>query len=121
MISELEVEYVSTIHRKYRENEIGSETLTILTEKFQDDIDNRYTLLKFSSLVLDESITLIHKFAKQYSLTTLDSLQFAFFKTFCDDDNVFVCSDKRLLKLVELDGFAVLEPGNNDQEKRCKQ
>ncbi len=66
--------------------------------------------MKFSTLILDVSEALIHKFAKQHSLKTLDSLQFAFFKTFCEEGDVFVCSDKQLLKLVELDGFFVLEP-----------
>lgn len=112
-ISELsKIEYVSTIYRKYRENEISIETLNILIGKFQDDIESRYDILKLTSLVLEESIALIHKFAKQYSLKTQDSLQFAFFKAFCEKDNVFVCSDKKLHKLVELEGFSVLEPVN---------
>ena len=110
-ISELSnIEFISTIYRKYRENEINIDALNALIEKFQDDIGNRYQVLRFSSLVFDEAWGLICNFGEQYSLRTLDSLQFAFFKSYCEKDNIFVCSDKRLIKLVELEGFIVLSP-----------
>lgn len=108
-ISELtKIEFVSTIHRKYREHEISIEALNALIVKFQDDINKRYELLSFSSLVVDEAWSLIRHFAEEHSLRTLDSLQFAFFRTYCDEGNIFVCSDKKLDTLVELGGVPVL-------------
>ena len=110
-ISELtKIEFVSTIHRKYREHEISIETLKALIVKFQDDIKKRYELLRFSSLVVDEAWSLIRHFAEEHSLRTLDSLQFAFYRTYCEEDNIFVCSDKKLVTLVELGGVPVLVP-----------
>ena len=54
-ISELAViEFISTIYRKFREHEIGLDVLNILTEKFQNDIEYRYEVLNFSSLVFRE-------------------------------------------------------------------
>lgn len=111
IISELSViEFISTIHRKYREKEISSNALEMITDKFQDDITSRYEVLKFSSLVVDESWRLIQIFAKKYALVTLDSLQFAFFTTYCEKEDIFVCSDNKLQKVVEMEKHTVLMP-----------
>ena len=42
---------------------------------------------------------------------TLDSLQFAFFTTYGDESDVFVCSDMKLANLVRIEGMAVYVPG----------
>ncbi|MCL0066100.1 type II toxin-antitoxin system VapC family toxin [Dehalococcoidia bacterium] len=84
------IEFVSTTDRKYREHEISIETHNALIVKFQDDIKKRYELLRFSSLVVDEAWSLIRHFAEEHSLRTLDSLQFAFLRTYCEEDNIFV-------------------------------
>lgn len=110
-ISELgRVELISTIHRKLREGEITSETRDALLEKFHDDIDSRYETLQFSSLVTEEAEILIGIYGKEYSLKTLDSIQFAFFRVYCESDTVFVCSDIKFCRLVEKEGFEVLVP-----------
>ena len=110
-ISELgRVEFISTIHRKFREKEFNSETLDALVCKFQDDADSLYEILQFSSLVTDEAEILIQKFATKYSLKTLDSIQFAFFNVYCESDTIFVCSDAKFCKLVEKKGIQVLVP-----------
>ena len=63
-VSELgRIEFLSTIHRKYRENEIDEATLDALTERFRHDIENRYEILGFCSPVLDEAKRLIKNFA----------------------------------------------------------
>ncbi len=111
IISELSVvEFISTIHRKYREKEISLNALEMITDKFRDDISDRYEVLKFTSAVLEESWRLIQLYAKEYALVTLDSLQFAFFTTYCEKDDIFVCSDNKLRKVVEMDGHLVLMP-----------
>ena len=108
-ISELsKIEFLSMIYRKFRENEINSETLNALAARFQDDIEFRYELLEFSSLVFEESSRLVCDFAQKHSLKSLDSLQFAFFTTYCEEDDIFVCSDKKLTSIVELAGITVL-------------
>lgn len=104
------IELLSTIHRKYREKEINKNALEMVTDKFREDMSARYEVLKFTSVVLEESWRLIQLYAKEYALVTLDSLQFAFFTTYCEKEDIFVCSDHKLVKVVEMDGHLVLIP-----------
>lgn len=120
-ISELsKIEFLSTIYRKFRGNEINSETLNALAARFQDDIETRYELLEFSSLVFEESSRFVCDFAQKYSLKTLDSLQFAFFTTYCEENDIFVCSDKKLTSIVELEGITVFVPTGHIQTEKAR-
>jgi len=111
-ISELaKIEFVSTAYRKYRENEIIREGLDVLTDKFQDDVESRYNVLKFSSLVCDEALHLLHNIGAKYGLRTLDSLQLAFFLAYCEEDDIFVCSDKQFANIIENKGYKIFLPG----------
>jgi len=78
--------------------------------RFQEDVDSRYELLEFSSLVIEDAVRLLTEFGKDNSLKTLDSLQFAFFTTHADEDDVLVCSDDKLVAVARLDGCEVLVP-----------
>jgi predicted nucleic acid-binding protein len=111
-ISELgKVEFLSTVYnQKYREKEINEETIEAIINKFDEDLINKFKLFKFSSLVLDESWILIKKHAKDFSLRTLDCIQLAFFNAYREDEDVFVCADKRLVKVAELEGFTIMVP-----------
>ncbi len=110
-ISELcRIEFISTIERKYRENAITIETLRTLLEKFQDDLENRFKILKFSSVVINEAVTFLQRLGEKRSLRTLDSLQFAFFTTYSEQDTQFVCCDIKLCQLVQDEGFTVINP-----------
>jgi predicted nucleic acid-binding protein len=85
VISELaKIECLSTIHRKYREREITHDALLAVVAKFESDLQHRYTVLRFSLLVIDEAWNLLRRFAETRGLKTLDSLQFAFFTIYCD-------------------------------------
>ncbi len=112
IISEVcRIEFLSTIYRKYREKELTDNTLNALIQKFQDDADSRYEVLRFSSLVTDEAENLLQSLASKHSLKSLDSIQFSFFKIYCaDNDTVFVCSDLKLGNLVKSEGFQVMIP-----------
>lgn len=113
IISEISrIEFISTCYRKYREKEISYETLRAVIRKFEDDVENRYEILKFSPLIIDEACSLICSLAEKYSLKTLDSIQFAFFRIYFETDNVFVCSDDKFIKLVANEGVATLSPLN---------
>jgi predicted nucleic acid-binding protein len=103
VISELsKIEFISTIYRKYREHEISHETLTVVIQKYEDDLKSRYDeILKFSSLVIDEAWNLICRISEKYSLKTQDGIQLAFFKIYCETDTVFVCSDDKFVKIIE--------------------
>jgi predicted nucleic acid-binding protein len=110
-ISELaKIELLSSIYRKYRENEITQITLDLIVEKFENDCEERYDVLYFSSLIFEESWHLIRQLSKKYGLKTLDSLQFSFFKTYCDKKTVFACADLTLEKLIKREGFNTYLP-----------
>ena len=110
-ISELaKIELLSTVYRKYRENGITHETLAEVVQKFEDDLDRRYQLIKFSSLVIAEAWEFLRSTAEKRGLRTLDSLQTAFFKTCCDPTTIFVSADTVLESLVSEAGFPTLVP-----------
>jgi len=110
-ISELaKIELLSTVYRKYREHGITHETLAAVVQKFEDDLDQRYQLIKFSSLVIAEAWGFLCSTAERRGLRTLDSLQTAFFKTYCDSTTIFVSADTVLESLVSEAGFLTLVP-----------
>ena len=107
-ISELaKIEFVSTAHRKFRENEIIREALHVLMDKFHSDVESRYKVLKFSSLVCDGALDLLHNIGTKYGLRTLDSIQLAFFLTYCEANDIFVCSDKQFASIVQIKGYNI--------------
>jgi len=72
VISELsKVEFISTIHRKFRDGEIDEKTK---------------------------------------SLRSLDSIQLTFFETYCDNKDIFVCSDVKLIEITKIENCKVLTP-----------
>jgi uncharacterized protein len=110
-ISELSrIELCATVARKYREHTLTVDTLHAVYARFQEDLEQRYEVLKFSSLVIDEADNLLRRFGEQHGLKTLDSLQFAFLTTYCEPDTQFVCSDTTLGQLVKREGFDVIVP-----------
>lgn len=110
-ISELsKIEMISTIYRIYREREITQMTLDLLVEKCEADCEERYEILYFSTLVFDESWRLIRQLSNKYGLKTLDSLQFAFFKTYCDKSTFFACADLTFEKLIKREDFKTYLP-----------
>lgn len=114
VVSELaKVEYLSTIHRKYREHEISHEVLLALIAKFEADVQQRYSLVHFSLLVIDEAWALLRKYAETRGLKTLDSLQLAFFTIYCDDVTPFVCADSTLGAIVEQEGYHNINPSQD--------
>jgi predicted nucleic acid-binding protein len=111
MLSELaKIEYLSTVHRKYREREITHDTLSALIAKFESDIQHRYTLFRFSLPVMDEAWNLLLRFAETRGLRTLDSLQLAFFTVYCESTVQFVCADRTLGDIVRQEGYQVVSP-----------
>ena len=111
VISELcKIEFISTIEKKYRENIISIDSLHALLNKFQDDLERRYRILKFSSIVTDEACNFLKCFGEKSGLRTLDSLQFAFLITYCEQETQFVCSDTTLVQIVKNEGFTVINP-----------
>jgi len=111
VISELSIlEFTSTAYRKFREKEIDEEALEALLERFQFDTENRYEVLMFSSIIIEEAIRLMQRYGKTKILRSLDSIQLAFFETYCDNKDIFVCSDIKLSEIAKLENYKLLIP-----------
>ncbi|RKX99603.1 hypothetical protein DRP77_12985 [Candidatus Poribacteria bacterium] len=111
VISELStVEFLSAVYRKFREGEISERALRAVCDKFDEDLQVRYTLFPFTSFVVEEARYLMRRYGGSRSLRTLDSLQLAFFLVYCDrSEDMFVCADRRLLDVARAEGVRVID------------
>lgn len=110
VISELcKVEFLSTTHKKFRNNEIDAKTLAALKEKFIADSFGRFTVIPPVSSIIDTAIDLIDKHGKSNHVFSLDAMQIAALSVISDDNTTFVCADKRLIFLVKNLGYSTLE------------
>ncbi|WP_186441732.1 type II toxin-antitoxin system VapC family toxin, partial [Desulfamplus magnetovallimortis] len=63
-ISELTcIEFLSTIHKKYREKLFTQEVLDIIINKFDEDSNLKYDILRFSTIIFDETEILLKEIA----------------------------------------------------------
>ncbi len=108
-ISELaKVEFYSTIYRRYRERTIDLETLNLLIEKFDFDVENKYEILFFSPGITEQAQKLLREHGEALGIRSLDSLQLSFFDFYCDKEDTFVCWDTRLINLAKEKNFKIL-------------
>lgn len=110
IISELaRVELHSAILRKHGEKNLNAKALKAVLQKFKYDSEERYEVLQLSSLVYDDACRLLSRYAVQHGLRTLDSLQLATFLNYCErETDSFVCADKKLSAVVELEGMQTI-------------
>jgi predicted nucleic acid-binding protein len=110
IVSELcKVEFLSTIHKKFRNNEINSTTLEALRDKFLADTLSRFMVIPVISSIIDVALDLIDKYGRSNHLFSLDAIQIASVSIISDDNTTFVCADKRLTSLVKHLGYNTLE------------
>jgi predicted nucleic acid-binding protein len=75
-LSELsKLEFISTIHKKFRNKWIDKKVLKVLKEKFFSDVYNRFYILPLSSLFLDNASELIEEYGESRHLISLDAIQ----------------------------------------------
>ena len=110
-VSELaRLEFLATTMRKFREGQLSEKAHEALLGRFEEDARQRYELLRFSSLVVEETARVLGAHGRQTPLRTLDAIQFAFYNICCEDDTVFVCCDQRLVALIEQEGHPTMNP-----------
>ena len=109
-VSELaRVELYSAVFRKLREGEIGKEAGRAVLQRFEEDCRARFDVYHVASLVYEEAVMLLEKYAPRSSLRTLDALQLATYITYCEREvDVFVSSDERLCRVAEWEGANIL-------------
>jgi len=109
LVSEIsKVEFLSTIHKKFRSNEINTETLEALKARFLADTIDRFIVIPIVSNIVEAAIDFIEKYGKSIHLFSLDAIQIATFSVISDNNTTFVCADKRLISLVNSLGYRSL-------------
>jgi len=74
IISELsKVEFLSTIHKKFRNNEIDLETVEALKDRFLADSSNKFIVAPIVSSIVDVALDIIEKHGKSNHLFSLDA------------------------------------------------
>lgn len=110
MISEVsKVEFLSTIHKKFRNKEIDLETVEALKNRFLFDSSNKFIVIPIVSSIVSTALDLIISHGKSNSLFSLDALQAATLSITSDNTAIFVCADKKLTSFVKNLGYEILE------------
>ncbi len=77
----------------------------------QDIKEGLYKVAVFANNEKLESTKLLLKYAKKYSLKTLDAIQLSVFKSVNRPEvKAVVCADKKFCKIIALEGFSVINP-----------
>lgn len=69
-----------------------------------------YEVAKFGSKEKVESIKLLVKYAKKYSLKTLDAVQLSVMKSKRAKVKTVVSADEKFCEIIKLEGFQVINP-----------
>ena len=109
-ISELSrIEFISAMHKKFRNKEINTRILRITIDRFISDFNDRFHIIPLVSSLVDIAFDLITEYGRSKHLITLDAIQLASFLAIADDDTTFVSADDRFNSFVKQMSFNVLE------------
>jgi predicted nucleic acid-binding protein len=85
-ISELaKLEFLSALHRRFRNNEIDENILKEAIEGFEEEL-NRFNVEQLSHATVQEARELLQKHGKEYGLRTLDALHLGCFRLISEDE-----------------------------------
>ena len=111
IISELAtIEIYSGLARKLRTKEITKEAKDEAIKNFHKDCKIRFIITPLSGTVVRKAMDLIKVHADTKAVRTLDALQLASCLLEKDHRIEFICADKNLIKLAELEGVTGLNP-----------
>lgn len=109
-ISELaKIEFISSIHRLFREKELTVDVLEEIIKRFERTI-LKYKIEPIETKIVLESISLLKDFAQKASLRSLDAIQLATFNLFQDEGWAFVTTDNKLATTATNIGLNVINP-----------
>ncbi len=83
-----------------------------MRKSFSQDIKKAlYEVAEFTNDEKLESTKLLLKYAKKYSLKTLDAMQLSVMKAINHTElKAVVCADEKFCRVITLDGFSVINP-----------
>ncbi len=101
------VEFVSALHRKFRNKEIDIKQLNSALKGFDSEW-NHFNIQPLDDTVLSTADLLLRKNAEKHRLRTLDALHFASFSLLAENNWAFVVADKLLADTVVANQFKVI-------------
>lgn len=109
-ISELvRLEFVSALHRRFRNKEIDEKILNEAIEGFDAEI-TRFNTEPLSHVIVREAEDMLKRYGKEYGLRTLDALHLGCFSLISESAWLFVSTDENLCKVAELMGTKIINP-----------
>ncbi len=104
-----QIEFLSCIYRRYRENEITEEDLETVIRSFNDQI-SEFTVECLGPSIFREAAQLMGEYGKEHGLRALDSLQLAACRLLYDSNWLFICADLKLCDVAALCAISVVNP-----------
>lgn len=109
-VSELvRLEFVSALHRRFRNKEIDEKILNEAIEGFEAEI-TRFNMEPLGHVIVREAEDLLKRYGKEHGLRTLDALHLGCFSLISENDWLFVSTDENLCKVSEHIGAKVINP-----------
>lgn len=109
-ISELAfVEFVSTLHKKYRAGVLGKREIALALDGFTETCAG-FSVEPMGQSVSQEAIALLNQYGTTHNLRTLDALQLEAFSLIAESDSTFVSADINLCAVASLAGYIVMNP-----------
>ncbi|MBI4746690.1 MAG: type II toxin-antitoxin system VapC family toxin [Deltaproteobacteria bacterium] len=109
-VSELaRLEFVSALHRRFRNKEIDEKILNEAIEGFEVEIA-RFNMEPLSHVIVLEAENLLKRYGKEHGLRTLDALHLGCFSLISESYWLFVSTDENLCKVAEHIGAKVINP-----------
>jgi len=103
------LEFLSAIFRRYRNSEIDEDKLDQAISGFDEQLVS-FNIEPLGQSVLREAESLLKSNGKENGLRALDALHLAACVIIMGDDWAFVCADKTLCKVADLNGIRVINP-----------
>jgi len=109
------IEFYSAIALKVRTGEIDEANFTSLRKLFSQDIKRGiFEIAEFTKREKSESVKILLKYGKGYSLKTLDAIQLSVMKLMeVGTIKAIVCADEKFCRVIALEGFQVINPMNS--------
>ena len=110
-----QVEFTSATMQKLKSNALDEHAASAVFNKFEYDIETRYSVIPFMSAVTSEAMSILKNRDRIVLLRPLDALQLAYFRC-CDAiEFTMVTADKRLQDAALKFGHTIRNPLSSSQ------
>lgn len=103
------LEFISALHRRFRNKEINEPELSTALEAFDEQI-SCFNIEPIGQSVINEALLLLQQHGKTKGLRTLDALHLAAFLLISEKNWFFAAADRNLCATAKACGCKVLNP-----------